>query len=111
MRLSRLGKIRGGLRLTNNGKETVVHYRTVIGDNVTIGKNVTIGSRNHIGPPQIGDSVWIGNNACLLGDIHIGNHVVIEEDAVVVHSVPSNSYVYGVPARNRELTDKGKESY
>ena len=42
------------------------------------------------GCPTIGDNVFIGTNSCILGNVKIGNNVVIAAGAVVVHDVPDN---------------------
>ena len=51
------------------------------------------------GCPSIGNNVFIGTNSCILGNVKIGNNVVIAAGAVVVHDVPDNVTVAGVPAR------------
>ena len=49
--------------------------------------------------PTIGDNVFIGTNSCILGNVKIGNNVVIAAGAVVVHDVPDNVTVAGIPAK------------
>lgn len=51
------------------------------------------------GYPIIGDNVFIGTNACILGDVKVGNNVVVAAGAVVTHDVPDNVTVAGVPAK------------
>lgn len=51
------------------------------------------------GCPTIGDNVFIGTNSCILGNVKIGNNVVIAAGAVVVHDVPDNVTVAGIPAK------------
>lgn len=51
------------------------------------------------GCPTIGDNVFIGTNSCILGNVKVGNNVVIAAGAVVVHDVPDNVTVAGVPAK------------
>jgi serine O-acetyltransferase len=48
--------------------------------------------------PQIGDDVDIGAGAKLLGNIKIGNRVLIGANAVVITDVPDDSIAVGVPA-------------
>ena len=58
-------------------------------------------------PITIGNSVWIGAHATICGGVTIGNHAVIGAGAVVLHDVPENTLVAGVPAREiRKITDK-----
>lgn len=49
--------------------------------------------------PIIGDNVTCGANVSIIGDITIGNNVLIGAGSVVVKSVPDNSVVAGVPAK------------
>ena len=58
-------------------------------------------------PITIGNSVWIGAHATICGGVTIGNHAVIGAGAVVLHDVPENTIVAGVPAKEiRPITDK-----
>ena len=58
-------------------------------------------------PITIGNSVWIGAHATICGGVTIGNHAVIGDGAVVLHDVPENTIVAGVPAKKiRPITDK-----
>ena len=57
-------------------------------------------------PITIGNSVWIGAHATICGGVTIGNHAVIGAGAVVLHDVPENTIVAGVPAKEiRQITD------
>ena len=65
-----------------------------------ISPGVTVGGRSgSIGVPRLGDNVYIATGAKILGDIDIGDYVIIGANAVVIHSIPSGSVVAGVPAR------------
>ena len=58
-------------------------------------------------PITIGNSVWIGAYATICGGVKIGDHAVIGAGAVVLHDVPENTIVAGVPAKEiRKITDK-----
>ena len=48
--------------------------------------------------PQFGNNVDIGTGAKVLGNIRIGNNVLIGANAVVIQDVPDNSIAVGVPA-------------
>lgn len=76
----------------------IVHMKAQIGANCTIYHQVTIASSKG-GTPVIGDNVLIGSGAKILGGVHIGNNVKIGANAVVVHDIPDNCTVVGVPAR------------
>ena len=79
----------------------VVNARTTIGDYCNLSPGVTIGQTNrgkNKGTPTIGNRVWIGTNAVIVGNISIGDNVMIAPNAFVNVSVPSNSLVIGNPA-------------
>ena len=58
-------------------------------------------------PITIGNSVWIGAHATICGGVTIGDHAVIGAGAVVLHDVPENTIVAGVPAKEiRKITNK-----
>lgn len=69
-----------------------------IGENCWINQGVTVGYTSNGGAPVIGDQVTINAGAKVLGEIRIGNNVVIGANAVVVKNVPDNCTVVGVPA-------------
>lgn len=89
-----------GTQFGYGGIAVVIHKRTIIGKNCMIGSNVTIGGRSRsINVPVVGDNVFISTGAKILGDIKIGDNSVIGANAVVIHSVPENCIVAGVPAK------------
>lgn len=69
-----------------------------IGKNATIYQDVTIGQNNNK-YPTIGNNVTIYAGAKIIGDIRIGNNVVIGANAVVNKNVPDNCVVAGIPAK------------
>lgn len=60
---------------------------------------VTIGSKDNETAPTIGDNVTIYPGAKIIGNITIGNNVIIGANAVVTKSFPDNCIVGGVPAK------------
>tara|TARA_R110002033_G_scaffold143840_2_gene181945 strand:- start:17555 stop:18118 length:564 start_codon:yes stop_codon:yes gene_type:complete len=69
-----------------------------IGKNLYINQLVTIGESNGK-LPVLGNNVKLYTNCTVLGDITIGDNVVVGAGAVVVKSVPDNCVVVGNPAR------------
>ncbi|MNC27532.1 Serine acetyltransferase [compost metagenome] len=70
------------------------------GDDCRIRNGVVVGLKNVDEPtaPVIGNKVDIGAGAKVLGNIRIGNNVIIGSNAVVLIDVPDNSLAVGVPA-------------
>ncbi len=86
----------------DHGMGVVIGETTVIGKNVTLFQGVTLGGTGkHKGKrhPTLGDNVVVGAGAKVLGPIHIGDNVSVGANAVVIHDVPPNSTVVGVPGR------------
>lgn len=78
----------------------VIGKETKIGNHVIIGTNVLTGGKsNKPGMPVIGNNVYIATGAKILGNITIEDNVIIGANAVVIHDVPSNCSVGGVPAK------------
>jgi serine O-acetyltransferase len=86
----------------DHGMGVVIGETAEIGDDVLIYQGVTLGGtgkekgKRH---PTIGNHVVIGTGAKVLGSIRIGDHVKIGAGSVVVHPVPDDSTVVGVPGR------------
>ncbi len=77
-----------------------INPNVVIGKNANIHKGVTIGRENRgkrKGTPTIGDFVWIGINSTIVGNITIGNDVLIAPNSYVNCDVPDHSVVFGNP--------------
>ena len=70
------------------------------GDNCRIRNGVVVGLSRVEDPcaPQFGDNVDVGAGAKVLGNIRIGNNVLIGANAVVLTDVPDNCIAVGVPA-------------
>lgn len=59
----------------------------------------TIGSAGSDKRPIIGDNVKLGASVTIIGDITIGNNVIVGAGSVVVKDVPDNCIVAGNPAK------------
>ena len=106
------------------GKGFVIHNFSgifistgVIGENCTVQQGVTIGAirpnrwAGKPRPPRIGNNVYVGSGAKILGDIDIGDSVVIGANSVVMNSVPAHCTVMGVPARIVSRNESGDQPY
>ena len=92
-------QIRGGLYL-GHAYNITINSKAKIGRNCNIHKGVVIGQANR-GPrkgyPTIGDRVWIGINAAIVGNVTIGDDVMIAPNSFVNIDIPSHSVVFGNP--------------
>ena len=77
----------------------VISPTAKIGKNCKIYQNVSIGQKNGKKAADIGDNVTIFANACILGDLKIGNNAVICANAVVTKDIPENAVAAGNPAK------------
>lgn len=77
-----------------------INRNAIIGEFCNIHKGVVIGQENRgkrKGVPNIGNKVWIGINAAIVGNITIGDDVLIAPNSYVNCNVPSHSIVFGNP--------------
>ena len=78
----------------------VIGETAKVGEDVTIYQGVTLGGtgfatgKRH---PTVEDNVTIGSGAKLLGPIVVGHGAKIGANTVVIHDVPPNSTVVGIP--------------
>jgi serine O-acetyltransferase len=80
----------------------IVNGAVKIGANVNIATGVTIGQENRgerKGTPTIGNKVWIGSNSVIVGNIKIGDNVMVAPNTFINFDVPDNSVVIGSPAK------------
>ena len=97
-------KIGKGLYLGHSGGR-YINEHAVIGENCNINHNVTIGQENRGGRkgyPTIGNMVWIGCNSVIVGNIHIGNDVLITPNSFVNFDVPDHSLVINGQIKHKE---------
>ncbi|MBI2556208.1 MAG: serine O-acetyltransferase [Planctomycetes bacterium] len=93
----------------DHGTGVVIGETAVIGDGCLIYKGVVLGgtttekTKRH---PTLGKKIIVGSNACILGNITIGDYVRIGSGSVVVKDVPPHATVVGVPGRIIEQKKK-----
>ncbi|SDJ71195.1 serine O-acetyltransferase [Salimicrobium halophilum] len=100
----------------DHGMGVVVGETCEIGDNVTIFQGVTLGGtgkekgKRH---PTLDDNVLVATGAKVLGSITIGENSKVGAGSVVLHEVPENSTVVGIPGRvvvqNGKKVEKARE--
>ncbi len=81
----------------------VVNSKVVAGSNLTLEGGVVIGDEKGQSP-VLGDQLFIGSGAKIIGGVRIGNNVKIGANAVVVHSIDSDSTAVGIPAKASKQT-------
>ena len=75
---------------------------TPVGDNVSMLHSVTLGGTGKADGdrhPKVRHGVLIGAGASILGNIEIGHCSRVAAGSVVLHDVPPNRTVAGVPAK------------
>jgi serine O-acetyltransferase len=86
----------------DHGMGVVVGETAEIGDDVTLYQGVTLGGtslKKEKRHPTIEECVIIGTGATVLGPVVIGANSRIGAGSVVIHSVPANATVVGIPGR------------
>ena len=95
---ARIGK---GIMI-DHGHDIVIGETCIIEDNVSIMQGVTLGGTGKEAGdrhPKIRRGVLVGAGAKILGNIEIGHCSRVAACSVVLHDVPANTTVAGVPAK------------
>lgn len=103
--------IGGGLYM-GHAYNITINSRAIIGRNCNIHKGIVIGQTNRgtrMGTPIIGDRVWIGINSAIVGNVTIGDDVLIAPNSFVNVDVPPHSVVFGNPCviKHRDWATEG----
>jgi len=86
----------------DHGMGVVIGETAEVGENVTLYQGVTLGGtgkekgKRH---PTIGNNVVIATGAKVLGSFKVGDNSKIGAGSVVLHEVPPNSTVVGIPGK------------
>ena len=86
----------------DHGTGVVIGETAEIGDSVTLYQGVTLGGtgkekgKRH---PTIGNNVVVATGAKVLGSFTVGDNSKIGAGSVVLHAVPPNSTVVGIPGQ------------
>jgi serine acetyltransferase len=104
----RISSLKSGLEISTpvlGGGMVVPHWGRIIlnaqsiGNDLYVFHNVTVGNDYGTGRPLIGSNVFIGTNTVILGNISVGDNVLIGACSFVRENVPSNTLIAGNPAR------------
>lgn len=90
-----------------------VNSAVKIGEYCSLHKGCTIGAENRgkrQGAPVLGDYVYVGINATIIGNVKIGNDVMIAPNSFVNFDVPAHSIVVGNPGEIHHK-EKATEGY
>ncbi len=95
---------------------TIVIGPVKMGRNCNVAHGVTIGrgiAGARKGRPVIGNNVWIGTGAVIVGNINVGDDVLIAPNAFVNFDVPNHSVVIGNPGKivSKENPTRGYINY
>lgn len=96
------GAVIGRRFFIDHGMGVVIGETTEIGDDCTLYHGVTLGGtswakeKRH---PTLGHHVVVGAGAKVLGPFRVGDNSRIGANSVVIHEVPDNATVVGVPGK------------
>lgn len=94
-------KIGPGLQISHPYNITI-NNGAILGKNINLSKGVSIGQENRgkrRGVPVLGNQVYLGINSTVVGNIKIGDDVLIAPNAYVNCDIPSHSIVIGNPCQ------------
>lgn len=60
--------------------------------------------------PIVGDNVFIGTGAVVVGNIKVGNNVIIAANSVVTRDIPDNCYALEIPANVKQKEHVNNEN-
>jgi len=114
IQLSAGTEIGGGLVFPHYSN-IVINRFAKIGKNCAIYQGVTVGSEirpgKKNGAPVIGNKCILFTGAKIIGNISVGDNVIIGAGAVVINNIPDNSIVAGVPAKVVSNNDSNSYFY
>jgi serine O-acetyltransferase len=94
-------EIGGGFYIGHSGR-VIIHPEAKLGKNINVGTGVTIGYENRgerVGAPRLEGDCWVGTNSVIVGNVKIGEDVLIAPLTFVNFDVPPHSIVIGNPAK------------
>ena len=92
---------------TRVGRGTKIDNLVHIAHNVTVGKNVAIVALVGIsGSSQIGDGAILAGQVGITDHVSVGANAIVGAKSGVTKSIPANTFVWGIPARNHMVQKK-----
>ena len=86
----------------------IINGGATIGENCTILQGVTIWENENWDVPKIGNNCVLAAGSKVIGNVTIGNNVLVGAGAVVTRDIPDNAIVVGVPAKVISFQGKKK---
>jgi serine O-acetyltransferase len=87
----------GFVLIHSNG--VVINGKVKGGERVHVQHQVTIGNNERGEAPVLGSDIVIGAGAKVIGPVTLGDGARVGANAVVVHDVPADTTVVGIPAK------------
>jgi len=84
--------------------DCLIHSGFTAGENLTIGHGVLVGTTEG-GVPCVGNNVRLSAHCRVIGEIELGDDVLVGAGAVVTKSFPAGAIVAGVPAKLLRLKE------
>jgi sugar O-acyltransferase (sialic acid O-acetyltransferase NeuD family) len=82
------------------GDSVILNTSCVVDHECEVGEAVHICPGAHLaGRVRVGAGAWVGLGSNVIQCMSIGEHAMVGAGAVVIHDVPANATVVGVPAR------------
>ena len=100
----------GGGLMIDHGSGVVIGETCVIGRNCNFLHGITLGGTGNTDSwdrhPKLGNNVFIGCNATVLGNISIGDEVIIGSGSLVLKPLPPRAVAIGTPAVIKRIKEK-----
>ena len=93
-----------GLRVPHLTNGVIINCKSV-GCNCVVNTGVIVGNNKKGGMAVIGNHVDLTIGCKVIGNVHIGNNVIVAPNSVVVKDVPDNAVVSGIPAKILKINE------